>query len=32
VRAAELSRLEALVRRAGSAEWAQRRVPGLREA
>jgi DNA-binding PadR family transcriptional regulator len=32
VRAAELSRLEALVRRAGSPEWAQRRVPGLREA
>ena len=32
VRVAELSRLEALVRRAGSAEWAQRRVPRLREA
>lgn len=32
VRAAELARLEALVRRAGSAEWAQRRVPRLREA
>lgn len=32
VLAAELARLEALVRRAGSAEWAQRRVPRLREA
>jgi DNA-binding PadR family transcriptional regulator len=32
VRAAELSRLETLVRRAGSPEWAQRRVPRLREA
>jgi DNA-binding PadR family transcriptional regulator len=32
VRAAELQRLEALVRRAGSPDWAQRRVPRLREA
>jgi len=32
VRAAELARLEALVRRTGSAEWTQRRVPRLREA
>ena len=32
VSAAELQRMEALVRRAGSADWAQRRVPRLREA
>jgi DNA-binding PadR family transcriptional regulator len=32
VRAAELQRLEALVRRAGSPEWARRRVPRLGEA
>ena len=32
IRVAELARLEALVRRAGSAEWARRRVPRLREA
>ena len=32
VRAAELQRLEALVRRAGSPEWARGRVPRLREA
>ncbi len=32
VSAAELARLEALVRRAGSAEWAQRLVPRLGEA
>ena len=32
VRSEELARLEALVRRAGSAEWAQRRAPRLREA
>jgi DNA-binding PadR family transcriptional regulator len=32
VRSAELARLDALVRRAGSPEWAQRRVPRLREA
>lgn len=32
IRAAELARLEALVRRAGSPDWAQRRVPRLREA
>src|SRR3954454_21168042 len=31
VGAAELTRLQALVRRAGSAEWAQRLVPRLRE-
>lgn len=30
--ASELRRLEALVRRAGSPEWARRRVPRLREA
>jgi len=30
--ATELSRLDALVRRAGSSEWARRRVPRLREA
>lgn len=30
--ASELQRLEALVRRAGSPEWARRRVPRLREA
>jgi len=30
--AAELARLQALVRRAGSAEWARRLVPGLGEA
>lgn len=30
--AAELQRLEALVRRAGSPEWARRRVPRLGEA
>ncbi|HLG01705.1 MAG TPA: PadR family transcriptional regulator [Acidimicrobiia bacterium] len=30
--ALELARLEALVRRAGSPEWARRRVPRLREA
>ena len=29
---AELQRLEALIRRAGSPEWAVRRVPRLREA
>ena len=28
----ELQRLEALVRRAGSPDWARRRVPGLGEA
>ena len=32
VRSAELQRLETLVRRAGSPDWAQRRVPRLREA
>ena len=32
VRAAELTRLDALVRRAGSPDWARRRVPRLREA
>jgi DNA-binding PadR family transcriptional regulator len=32
VLAAELARLEALVRRAGSPDWAQRRVPRLRGA
>jgi len=32
VRTAELQRLEALVRRAGSPEWARGRVPRLREA
>ena len=32
VRTAELQRLETLVRRAGSPDWAQRRVPRLREA
>ena len=32
VSAAELARLEALVRRAGSAEWAQRLLPRLGEA
>ena len=32
VRSAELQRLEALVRRAGSPDWATRRVPRLREA
>jgi DNA-binding PadR family transcriptional regulator len=32
VRSAELQRLDALVRRAGSPEWATRRVPRLREA
>lgn len=31
-RASELQRLEALVRRAGSPDWARRRVPTLREA
>jgi DNA-binding PadR family transcriptional regulator len=31
VSAAELARLEALVRRAGSAEWAQRLLPRLGE-
>lgn len=30
--ASELRRLEALVRRAGSPDWARRRVPRLREA
>jgi len=30
--AAELRRLEALIRRAGSPEWARRQVPRLREA
>jgi DNA-binding PadR family transcriptional regulator len=30
--AAELQRLEALIRRAGSPDWARRRVPRLREA
>jgi DNA-binding PadR family transcriptional regulator len=30
--AAELRRLEALIRRAGSPDWARRRVPRLREA
>lgn len=30
--ALELQRLEALIRRAGSPEWARRRVPRLREA
>src|SRR5687768_15823213 len=30
--AAELQRLEALVRRAGSPDWARRQVPRLREA
>ena len=30
--AAEVQRLEALVRRAGSPDWARRRVPRLREA
>jgi DNA-binding PadR family transcriptional regulator len=29
---AELRRLDALIRRAGSPEWARRRVPRLREA
>ncbi|MCU1451008.1 MAG: PadR family transcriptional regulator [Acidimicrobiales bacterium] len=28
----ELQRLEALVRRAGSPDWARKRVPGLRDA
>jgi len=32
VSAAELARLEALVRRAGSADWAQRLLPRLGEA
>lgn len=32
VRGAELQRLDTLVRRAGSPDWAQRRVPRLREA
>ncbi|HUQ62829.1 MAG TPA: PadR family transcriptional regulator [Acidimicrobiales bacterium] len=32
VRVAELQRLEALVRRAGSPDWARRRVPRLGEA
>jgi DNA-binding PadR family transcriptional regulator len=32
VRSAELQRLEALVRRAGSPEWARGRVPRLRDA
>lgn len=32
VRSAELQRLEALIRRAGSPEWARRRVPRLRGA
>lgn len=32
VSAAELQRLQALVSRAGSPEWATRRVPRLREA
>ncbi|MGI9023491.1 MAG: PadR family transcriptional regulator [Acidimicrobiales bacterium] len=30
--AAELQRLDALIRRAGSPEWARRRAPRLREA
>ncbi len=32
VRAAELQRLETLIRRAGSPDWARRRVPRLRGA
>jgi DNA-binding PadR family transcriptional regulator len=32
VGALEMQRLEALVRRAGSPDWAKRRVPRLREA
>jgi DNA-binding PadR family transcriptional regulator len=32
ISAAELARLDALVRRAGSAEWAQRLLPRLGEA